>query len=135
MSKISIKRSLNIKGKLFHFDKPLIMGILNMTPESFYDGGKFNSTDSAIKRVENMIREGVSIIDIGGCSTRPGSDFIPVDEEWERIKYIIKESVKRFPDTLFSVDTFRSEIARRSISEGVHIINDISGGSLSLIHI
>ena len=101
MSKISIKRSLNIKGKLFHFDKPLIMGILNMTPDSFYDGGKFNSIDSAIKRVENMIIEGASIIDIGGCSTRPGSDFIPVDEEWERIKHIIKESVKRFPDTLF----------------------------------
>ena len=132
MSKISIKRSLNIKGKLFHFDKPLIMGILNMTPDSFYDGGKFNTTDTAINRVENMIREGASIIDIGGCSTRPGSDFIPVDEEWERIKYIIKESVKRFPDTLFSVDTFRSEIARRSISEGVHLINDISGGSYDI---
>ena len=65
MSKISIKRSLNIKGKLFHFDKPLIMGILNMTPDSFYDGGKFNSIDSAIKRVENMIREGLQSLILG----------------------------------------------------------------------
>lgn len=106
------------------------MGILNMTPDSFYDGGKYNSIDSAISRVEGMINNGASIIDIGGCSTRPGSDIITIEEEWKRVGKIIKECSIRFKDTLFSVDTFRSEIARRSLEEGIHIINDVSGGSL-----
>ncbi|GIS31717.1 MAG: hypothetical protein Ct9H90mP3_5130 [Flammeovirgaceae bacterium] len=97
MSQISIKRSLNIRGNLFEYNKPLIMGILNMTPDSFYDGGKFNTNDSSIERVENMVKEGASIIDIGGCSTRPGSDSISLEEEWDRIKFIVKESVNRFP--------------------------------------
>ena len=125
MSQISIKRSLNIRGNLFEYNKPLIMGILNMTPDSFYDGGKFNTNDSSIERVENMVKEGASIIDIGGCSTRPGSDSISLEEEWDRIKFIVKESVYRFPKKLISVDTYRSEIAKRALSEGVHLINDV----------
>ena len=129
MSQISIKRSLNIRGNLFEYNKPLIMGILNMTPDSFYDGGKFNSNDSSLKRLENMVEEGASIIDIGGCSTRPGSDSISLEDEWDRIKFIIKESVNRYPSKLISVDTYRSEIASRALSEGVHLINDVSGGS------
>tara|TARA_X000000368_G_C23014174_1_gene704868 strand:+ start:38 stop:856 length:819 start_codon:yes stop_codon:yes gene_type:complete len=129
MSQISIKRSLNIRGNLFEYNKPLIMGILNMTPDSFYDGGKFNTNDSSIERVENMVEEGASIIDIGGCSTRPGSDSISLEEEWDRIKFIVKESVNRFPNKIISVDTYRSEIAQRALSEGVHLINDVSGGS------
>ena len=100
-----------------------------MTPDSFYDGGKFNSKESSILRVENMINEGASIIDIGGYSTRPGADTISLEDEWKRIEFIIKESVIRFPSTLISVDTFRSEIARRAINEGIHIVNDVSGGS------
>ena len=129
MSQILTKRSLNIQGSLYQYDKPLIMGILNMTPDSFYDGGKFNSKESSILRVENMINEGASIIDIGGYSTRPGADTISLEDEWKRIEFIIKESVIRFPSTLISVDTFRSEIARRAINEGIHIVNDVSGGS------
>ena len=129
MSQISIKRSLNIRGNLFEYNKPLIMGILNMTPDSFYDGGKFNTNDSSIERVENMVKEGASIIDIGGCSTRPGSDSISLEEEWDRINFIVKESVNRFPKKIISVDTYRSEIAQRALSEGVHLINDVSGGS------
>ena len=129
MSQISIKRSLNIRGNLFEYNKPLIMGILNMTPDSFYDGGKFNTNDSSIERVENMVKEGASIIDIGGCSTRPGSDSISLEEEWDIIKFIVKESINRFPKKIISVDTYRSEIAQRALSEGAHLINDVSGGS------
>lgn len=129
MSQISIKRSLNIRGNLFKYNKPLIMGILNMTPDSFYDGGKFNSNNSSITRLEKMVEEGASIIDIGGCSTRPGSVSISLEDEWDRIKFIIKESVNRYPSKLISVDTYRSEIASRALSEGVHLINDVSGGS------
>ena len=130
INQLSSKRSFNINGYLFEYEKPLVMGILNMTPDSFYDGGKYNSIDSAISRVEGMINKGASIIDIGGCSTRPGSDIITIEEEWKRVGKIIKECSIRFKDTLFSVDTFRSEIARRSLEEGIHIINDVSGGSL-----
>ena len=130
INQLSSKRSFNINGYLFEYEKPLVMGILNMTPDSFYDGGKYNSIDSAISRIEGMINNGASIIDIGGCSTRPGSDIITIEEEWKRVGGIIKECSIRFNDTLFSVDTFRSEIARRSLEEGIHIINDVSGGSL-----
>ena len=130
ITQLSSKRSFNINGYLFEYEKPLVMGILNMTPDSFYDGGRYNSIDSAISRVEGMINNGASIIDIGGCSTRPGSDIITIEEEWKRIGGIIKECSIRFKDTLFSVDTFRSEIAKRSLEEGIHIINDVSGGSL-----
>ena len=130
INQLSSKRSFNINGYLFEYEKPLVMGILNMTPDSFYDGGRYNSIDSAISRIEGMINNGASIIDIGGCSTRPGSDIITIEEEWKRVGGIIKECSIRFNDTLFSVDTFRSEIARRSLEEGIHIINDVSGGSL-----
>ena len=130
INQLSSKRSFNINGYLFEYQKPQVMGILNMTPDSFYDGGKYNSIDSAISRVEGMINHGASIIDIGGCSTRPGSDSINIEEEWKRIGGIIKECSNRFSNTLFSVDTFRAEIARRSLEEGIHIINDVSGGSL-----
>tara|TARA_B100001996_G_scaffold266503_1_gene208161 strand:- start:575 stop:1306 length:732 start_codon:yes stop_codon:yes gene_type:complete len=100
-----------------------------MTPDSFYDGGKYNSLDSAISRVEGMINDGASMIDIGGCSTRPGSESISIEEEWQRVNGIIKECSNRFKDILFSVDTFRSEVARRSLEEGIDIINDVSGGN------
>ena len=130
INQLSSKRSFNINGYLFEYQKPQVMGILNMTPDSFYDGGKYNSIDSAISRVEGMINHSASIIDIGGCSTRPGSDSINIEEEWKRIGGIIKECSNRFSNTLFSVDTFRAEIARRSLEEGIHIINDVSGGSL-----
>ena len=129
INQLSSKRSLNINGYLFEYDKPQVMGILNMTPDSFYDGGKYNSLDSAISRVECMINDGASMIDIGGCSTRPDSESVSIEEEWQRVKGIIKECSNRFKNILFSVDTFRSEVARRSLEEGIDIINDVSGGS------
>ena len=126
---LSIKKSFNLNGKLFSLDKPLIMGIINMTPDSFFDGGKYNSCDKALIKIENMLDQGVSIIDIGGCSTRPGSESISISEEWIRIEKIIKQSIKFFPKIIISVDTFRSDIANRALIEGASIINDISGGS------
>jgi len=126
---LSIKKSFNLNGKLFSFDKPLIMGIINMTPDSFFDGGKYNSCDKALVKIENMLDQGASIIDIGGCSTRPGSESISISEEWIRIEKIIKQSIKFFPKIIISVDTFRSDIAKRALIEGTSIINDISGGS------
>ena len=126
---LSIKKSFNLNGKLFSFDKPLIMGIINMTPDSFFDGGKYNSCEKALIKIENMLDQGASIIDIGGCSTRPGSESISISEEWNRIEKIIKQSIKFFPKIIISVDTFRSDIAKRALIEGASIINDISGGS------
>ena len=126
---LSIKKSFNLNGKLFSFDKPLIMGIINMTPDSFFDGGKYNSCDKALVKIENMLDQGASIIDIGGCSTRPGSESISISEEWNRIEKIIKQSIKFFPKIIISVDTFRSDIAKRALIEGASIINDVSGGS------
>jgi len=126
---LSIKKSFNLNGKLFSFDKPLIMGIINMTPDSFFDGGKYNSCEKALTKIENMLDQGASIIDIGGCSTRPGSELISISEEWIRIEKIIKQSIKFFPKIIISVDTFRSAIAQRALIEGASIINDISGGS------
>ena len=126
---LSIKKSFNLNGKLFSFDKPLIMGIINMTPDSFFDGGKYNSCEKALTKIENMLDQGASIIDIGGCSTRPGSESISISEEWIRIEKIIKQSIKFFPKIIISVDTFRSAIAKRALIEGASIINDISGGS------
>ncbi len=126
---LSIKSNFNLNGKLFSFNKPLIMGIINMTPDSFFDGGKYNSHEKALKKIENMIENGAAIIDIGGCSTRPGSNFISISKEWGRIEDIIKNSIKKFPNIIISIDTYRAEIAKRALEEGVSIINDVSAGS------
>lgn len=105
------------------------MGILNVTPDSFYDGGRYNTLDAAIKRAEELINEGADIIDIGGVSTRPGSTPPSLDEELKRVIPIILEIAKRFPNIIISIDTFRSEVAQKAIESGAHIINDISGGA------
>ena len=122
-----IKRSINIKGELHSFDKPLVMGIVNMTPDSFFDGGKYNDLDQAKSRVDNMVKDGVDILDIGGYSTRPGADIIPPDEEWDRIKDIIEYTSLKHKNIIISVDSFRSDIIRKAFDSGADIINDISG--------
>jgi len=125
---LSTKKSLNIKGNLIDLSKPIIMGILNVTPDSFFDGNLYNNTKKALIRVEEMINEGAEIIDIGGCSTKPGSEIIDLEEEWERIGEITRETRNNFPNIIISIDTFRSEIAKRSSDYGANIINDVSGG-------
>ncbi len=107
-------------------DRPLVMGILNVTPDSFSDGGDFVSQDAALRRAEAMIAEGVDIIDIGGESTRPGSERVDDETELRRVLPVIEAIVKRF-DTPISIDTSKSEVARRAVDAGAEIINDISG--------
>lgn len=125
-----MQTSLNCRGKLLSLQKPLIMGILNITPDSFSDGGKYNSLEKALARTENMLNEGAEIIDIGAYSSRPHAKNITIAEELQRIEKILPKLVEKFPDIVFSIDTFRSEIAKSALEIGAHIINDISGGLL-----
>lgn len=108
--------------------RPLVVGILNITPDSFSDGGEFLSPERALARAEAMLEEGADLLDLGGESTRPGRpDPVSVEEEWSRLEPVITGLVKRFPELPLSVDTVKSEIARRAVSEGVAVINDVSG--------
>ena len=109
---------------------PKVMGILNATPDSFFDGGQYQRLDDAIAKVEQMVKDGMDILDIGAFSTRPGAEMIPEKEELKRLQSLLPEMVKRFPNLPISVDTFRSEMARAAIEMGAHIINDVSGGNL-----
>ena len=116
------------KGKKHIFDRPAIMGILNVTPDSFSDGGRYNRMDMALQHCEQMIADGADFIDIGGCSTRPNNAIATESEEMERVVPILKAIRKNFPDTLVSIDTFRKNVAEACIDEGADLINDISGG-------
>ena len=107
---------------------PAIMGILNVTPDSFSDGGKYNELDKALKHCEEMLQQGADIIDIGGCSTRPNNPIATEEEELQRVLPVLKEIKKRHPNTIVSIDTFRKNVAKASVEEGADIINDISGG-------
>lgn len=122
--------TVNIKGNLLNFSVPKIMGILNITPDSFFDGGKYDSNDKILKQTEKMVISGADIIDVGGYSSRPGACDIGIDEELKRVIPAIKLIRKKFPNSLISIDTFRSKVAYESIISGADIINDISGGSL-----
>lgn len=124
------KKTSYSAGKLIYFDKPMIMGIVNCTPDSFYDGGKNNTLDSAIQVIENMVAAGADIIDIGGYSSRPQSIDISPEEEIARVIPVIQETRKRFPKLLISIDTFRSAVAQAAIEQGASMVNDISGGTL-----
>lgn len=106
------------------------MGILNLTPDSFSDGGKFNSLSAALRQTERMLEEGAAIIDIGGYSSRPGADDIPTAEELRRLETVVAAVLDRFPEAFVSIDTFREPVARAMLEMGAHIINDISGGLL-----
>lgn len=122
--------SLNCRGHLLDLSAPQVMGILNLTPDSFSDGGQFNEMDRALLQVEKMLTEGASIIDIGGYSSRPGADDISPEQELKRIEATTVAIMKRFPEAIISIDTFRALVAKRMLEAGVHIINDISAGDL-----
>ena len=119
---------LKTQDKAFIFDRPALMGILNVTPDSFSDGGRFNQMGKALHHCEQMIADGADIIDIGGCSTRPNNAIATESEEMERVIPILKAIRKAFPDTLISIDTFRKNVAEACVNEGADLINDISGG-------
>lgn len=119
---------LKIGNDFFSWDRPLIMGILNLTPDSFYDGGSHNSIDNALEHCYNMLNEGADIIDIGAFSSRPGMEIINAEEELSRLIPPLIAIKKRFPKSIISIDTFRKDVAMRAIDHGADIINDISGG-------
>ena len=121
---------MNCNGKILSLEKPVVMGILNITADSFYDGGKFSSDKSALEQVSKMLEEGASIIDIGASSSKPGSVAIDEKEEIQKIENILKLLVKEFPTSIFSVDTFRASVAETALANGAGIINDISGGEM-----
>ena len=121
--------NINIRGKLFDLSKPKVMGILNLTPDSFYDGGVHNEINNIENHVNMMVEDGMDILDIGGYSSKPGAKNISLDEEITRVIPILKHIRKIFPDLVISIDTFRSKIASTSLDEGADIINDISGGT------
>ena len=124
----SRKKTINCGGKLLTIDKPLVMGILNITPDSFYDGGFYVSEIDQIKQTEKMLEEGADIIDIGAVSTRPGAKEVSKEEELKKIVSVIELLLKNFPKIIISVDTYRADIAKNAIESGAKIINDISGG-------
>ena len=119
-------KKITLKRKFFNKKNHFLMGILNMTPDSFSDGGKFNLKKKAIKRIDEMIKSGADIIDIGGESTRPGSKIILSEIEWKRVEMVIKKFKKQFSRTLLSIDTRKSLVMRNSIKYNVDIINDVS---------
>jgi len=120
---------LNLRGNLLEIDHPLVMGILNLTPDSFYDGGKYQDEHAAVLQCRQMLQEGADIIDIGAASTRPGADLVSFDEELKRLQHF-ELLRKEFPEAIFSIDTYNSETARAMADHGADIINDISGGTI-----
>ncbi len=126
---ISAPLLINIKGTLTDLSVPRVMGILNITPDSFFDGGRYNSTDKAMLQAEKMIEEGAFIVDLGGQSTRPGAQTLTAEEELRIVLPVAEALVRRFPDTVFSVDTFYARVAEECIKTGFSMINDVSGGN------
>jgi len=123
-------QSIRLGNRLMTFEVPRIMGILNLTPDSFYDAGQHQSLDLALEHTEKLIAEGADIIDIGAYSSRPGATEISHQEELDRAIPIIEAIHEHFPKAILSIDTFRADVAETCVKAGVHIINDISGGSL-----
>jgi len=124
------KLTINAGGKLIDLSVPKVMGIINVTPDSFYTGSRKTSVEAALEQAEKMLAEGADFLDIGAYSSRPGADDISVQEETNRLLPVIEMVTARFPDAVVSVDTFRAEVAKAAIEAGAHIINDISGGQL-----
>ena len=131
MHTIKKKTSINCKGKLLDLKRPIVMGILNITPDSFYDGGKHSNTDLIKNHVKKMLDDGATIIDIGAYSSRPGATHITEKDEINRLRPVLEMMQKQFTETIVSVDTFRAKVAEKVIKEyGVSIINDISAGEM-----
>jgi dihydropteroate synthase len=121
---------INCKGQLIDLSIPKVMGILNVTPNSFFDGGKYKNEEEIIAQVGKMLSEGATFIDIGAYSSKPSAEFVTETEEIERIVPVIELILKHFPEALLSIDTFRAEVAKASIESGASIINDIAAGEL-----
>jgi dihydropteroate synthase len=130
VSPFSSKKTLNLSGKLYDLSVPLVMGIINVTPDSFYDGGRYLNNDALTNRLKQLIEDKVDIIDIGGYSTRPGAFDITSQEEIQRVVPAIRKSRSIAPEIPVSIDTFRSEVAEAAIDAVANMVNDVSGGNL-----
>ncbi|MEQ1586302.1 MAG: dihydropteroate synthase [Cyclobacteriaceae bacterium] len=126
----SVNKTLRVQGKIIHLTSPKVMGILNVTPDSFYDGSRYNQGSTFLLQVEKMIHEGADFIDVGGYSSRPGAVNITEEEELTRVVPVIQAIKKEFPTVILSIDTFRSQIANVAVNEGAELVNDISAGQL-----
>lgn len=124
------KTTINCRGKLIDLSTPKVMGIINVTPDSFYDGGKNNTITNALEQAEKHLNEGATFLDIGGYSSRPDAQHISEEEELNRVLPVIKEIISQFPEAIISIDTFRSGVASKAIENGASIINDISAGEI-----
>ncbi|MBT9189953.1 dihydropteroate synthase [Zobellia russellii] len=122
--------TLNCKGRLIQLSTPKVMGILNCTPDSFYDGGKYRDNNSILKQTEKMLNDGATFIDVGGYSSRPGAEHVTEEEEIKRMLPLTELLLKHFPDIILSIDTFRSKVAAACLDAGAAMINDISAGKL-----
>jgi dihydropteroate synthase len=128
----SINKTLNIRGELVSLEAPCVMGILNVTPDSFFDGGRNSTVKSILSHAEKMLRDGAEFIDVGGYSTRPNAPEVSAEEEVHRVVPAIHALVKEFPSVRISIDTFRSTTAEAAVDAGASMINDVSGGELDL---
>lgn len=122
--------TINCRGRLLDFDSPRVMGIVNLTPDSFYAESRCATFETAMRRVDEVLSQGADIIDFGACSTRPGSESVSADEEWSRLKPVLEATRKKHPDAIISIDTFWSSVAERAVDAGADIINDISAGTI-----
>ncbi|MBN8578863.1 MAG: dihydropteroate synthase [Cytophagales bacterium] len=125
----SVNKTLNVRGRLVDLSQPKIMGILNVTPDSFYSGSRVTDCDTAMRTVEAMVTAGADMVDVGGYSSRPGADEIPETAELKRVVPVIEALRKNFPTLILSIDTFRSEVAEAALYAGADMINDITGGA------
>ncbi|OSZ79234.1 dihydropteroate synthase [Chitinophagaceae bacterium IBVUCB1] len=127
---LPVQTTLQSKGRLLDISTPVIMGILNATPDSFYNKGRESDADSILRNAERMLSEGAAILDVGGASTKPGSGIIAPDEELRRVLPVLEALHRRFPDAWLSVDTYHSRVAKEAVAAGASIINDVSSGSI-----
>lgn len=122
--------TLNCRGKLLDMSRPVVMGILNVTPDSFFDGGRHTGVEPALRQAEKMLSEGATLIDVGGASSRPGAPEVPENEELERVIPVIRTIKSHLPQAFVSVDTWRASVARAAVAAGADIVNDISAGKM-----
>ena len=122
------KQTIRASGRLLDLRKPQVMGILNVTPDSFFDGGKYTGLSQALRQIEKMLLDGATIIDVGGMSSRPGAVVISSEEECQRVLPIIEAAAKQFSEAIFSIDTVYAHTARMAVRVGAHMVNDISAG-------
>ncbi len=122
--------TLNCRGALLVLDQPVVMGIINLTPDSFFSGSRKEQVSAVLAKAEQMIREGATLLDIGAQSTRPGSNYLTAAEEWARLEPVLPVLLEKFPSCFFSIDTFHARVAEQAAAMGIHMVNDISAGLL-----